>query len=87
MKKFRLVGNVITEHEVLSETAKFITYKRNGGAQDREAKKSTSWNWFDTREDAIKYRIKEWQEAINYAELRLRLTKEELENFKINNPF
>lgn len=78
MKKFRVYDDTITEHEVLKETEKFITYvyewERFDGSKveikKREQKERRFSCWFSTYENAVDFIIGQAITQVGYHKKR-----------------
>ena len=82
MKKFRLIGDNITEYEILKETVSLVSFIRDNGVGSTEYKRSTFSNWFDTKPEAVNFFISENEKLIKALKDQVSRREEILKEFK-----
>jgi hypothetical protein len=75
MKKYRVNKMIeLQEHEIISETEKTITYRNLGKCPAVENKKADWHNWFDTKEEAKTFMLRECDAIIATCKSKLKDT-------------
>lgn len=86
MRYFHANGYKIEEVELLSQTAQYVTVRKNdwmGKPYERREKRLTEWGaYYPTREECKQWIVDKRQREVNQAKLRLEGAEKQLEEAK-----